>query len=541
MAILALEPDPAQARTIRHIVCDVVRADLRLVHSKNRLLEALSVGIPDLMLLPALLSSADEVDLLAHLSTLRDSGHLEILVTPFRFASEEQPRVSPSRWRAWWGQGESSSQEYACDPLAFAEQLTWSLRRAQEVRQERAERGRSQPEMERADSVTIVDANTLAPVHASDRRAHRRFAADELHGLQTARIKHGPVVRLVDCSAGGALIESEVPLQPDSEAMLELIGAAHHSTIPFRVVRCHVSSAESRLLYWGACVFTQPLELADLLRPRSNDLTTSTEDHVDRFDIAVKAIVERYVPGADDEAGALRSVRAGQVRELLTLLREVSRSRPADPGEHSIKDVLAIVIAALEHGDEHGVAFSLIEERLDAALPWLTARFASAPALTATVDNEALYLTLPSAGATSSRVLNVELPKGSILVDWQFRLLKASTYLAALLEPTREGEPQDRRRHARVRGRFEGRQLGAINMPILIHDISETGCFVDSHYEEESGRRLALEVHLPEEGWITVHAEVVCSRQGGFAVQFIETSKEIRASLARFVKSVTRP
>ena len=480
MTILALETDPARTKAIRHIVCDVVRAELRLVGSKNKLLEALSVDIPDLILLPALLSSADEADLLAHLSTLSDSGHVEMLMTPFRFASEDQPRVAPNRWRQWWGQGKSSPQEYACDPRAFAEQLVWSLRRAQEERQERADRSQWQREMERANAVTLADTSILAPVRASDRRAHRRFAADELHGLRAARIQHGPPVRLVDCSAGGALIESEVPLQPDSQAMLELIGDAQRSTVPFRVVRCHVAAAESRLLYWGACVFSRPLELADLLRPRSNDLTTLANDHVDLFDIAVKAIVDRNVSLADGEARPLRSARAGQVRELLTLLREVSQSRPSDPGEHSIKDVLAIVIAALERGDEHGVAFRLIEERLDAALPWLTARFAAAPALTATADNEALYLNLPSAGGASSRVLNVELPKGSILEDWQFRLLKASTYLAALLEPARAGERQNRRRHVRVRGRFEGRQLGAINMPILIHDISETGCFVDS-------------------------------------------------------------
>jgi PilZ domain len=557
MAILALEPDPSRAATIRHIVCDVVRAELRLVPSKNKLLEELSNGIPDVMLVPALLSSADEAELLAHLSSLRESGHVEILMTPFRFASDDKPRVAHGGWRQWLGQGQSDpqEQEYACDPRGFAEQLSWSLQRAQHVRQERAELYPRQPEQHEIepeqheiedvsasslpvvmpDAGEVADASTLAPVQTSDRRAHRRFAADELHGLRAARIKFGPSVRLVDCSEGGALIESEVPLMPESEATLELIGDSQKSTVPFRVVRCHVSTVESRLLYWGACAFTRPLELADLLRPKSNDPTTSPEDHVDRFDITVKAIVERNISLADGGAGPRRSASAGQVRELLTLLREVSRSRPADPGEHSIKDVLGIVIAALERGDKQGVAHLLIEERLDAALPWLKARFAAAPALPATADTEALYLSLPTAAGTPSRVLNVELPMGSILEDWQFRLLKATTYLAALLEPAPAGEGKDRRRHARIRGRFEGRQLGAINMRILIHDISETGCFVDSYHEERSGRRLTLEVHLPDDGWITVQAEVVCSRPGGFAVQFIETPDETRTRLARFV------
>jgi len=109
VAILALEPDPARAATIRQIVCDVLHAELRLVPSKSKLLEELSNGIPDVMLVPALLSSADEAELLAHLSNLRESGHVEILVTPFRFASEDKPRVAPSGWRQWLGQGQSAT------------------------------------------------------------------------------------------------------------------------------------------------------------------------------------------------------------------------------------------------------------------------------------------------------------------------------------------------------------------------------------------------------------------------------------------------
>ncbi len=557
VAILALEPDPARAKTIRHIVCDVVRADFRLVRSKSRLLEALSAGIPDLILLPALLSSVDEADLLAHLSTLRDSGHVEILVTPFRFASEDAPREAPSSWRRWWAPGKSTPQrqEQACNPRAFAEQLTWSLQRAQEVRQDRAQRREWQREMEDVgrpslpvvvpQAVTIADASTLAAVPPSDRRAHRRFAAEELVGLRAARIKHGPQVRLVDCSAGGALIESEVPLRPDSEATLELIGDAQRSIVPFRVVRCHVSAAESRLLYWGACAFTRLLELDDLLRPRPDDQTTSTDDSADRFDVAVKAIVERHVSNTDRDAGSRRSIQASQVRELSTLLREVSHWRSVDPWKDSIREVLAIVIAALQRDEGHAVAFRLVEEQLEAVLPFLRVRFDETPAFITTPDKDVLYLKIPRAGSTPSQVLNVEFSRGSMLEDWQFRLLKASINLAALLEPVRAAEPQepgerrDRRQHARARGRFDGRWVGAICMPIRIHDISETGCFVGSLHEEEIGRQLSLEIHLPDEGWITVRAEVITNRPAGFAVRFIEMTDEIRTCLARVVAEST--
>ena len=321
VAILALEPDPARAATIRHIVGDVLRAELRIVGSKDELLEELGNGIPDVMLVPALLTSADETELLTHLSTLHESGHVEILVTPFRFASENQPRAVRRSWRTWWRKGQSTPEVYACDPRGFAEQLGWSLQRAQQVRQERGEASPPASSVIIPEVVTTADGPTLAPVHRSDRRAHRRFAADELHGLRSARIKYGPSVRLVDCSVGGALIESEIPLKPESEAMLEVIGDSHRSTVPFRVVRCHVSTVESRVVYWGACAFTQPLKLADLLQRRSKNLTNSKDERADRFDIALRSIVERHVSHADRDGQTLASARASQTPELSALLQ----------------------------------------------------------------------------------------------------------------------------------------------------------------------------------------------------------------------------
>ena len=70
----------------------------------------------------------------------------------------------------------------------------------------------------------------------------------------------------------------------------------------------------------------------------------------------------------------------------------------------------------------------------------------------------------------------------------------------------------------------------------MIHDVSIAGCFVDSLSEEREGRELTLEIHFPDEGLVTVKAEVVCSRPGfGFAVRFIDVSEESRACLARVV------
>jgi hypothetical protein len=477
VTVLALEPDPAHATTIRHVVCHLVHAELTLVHSTDDALQALRASIPDLILLPPLFSPADEAELFACLRTLPDGAHVETLTTPFLCATDDRATVAPRGWRRWRGLDKSRPRAGACDPRVFAEQLTSSLVRAREVRQQHAEWRQPQSEMgaervptddascldsetterrdERAELPTGVVTDTSSdedderrpptaadsdePVHGlvrplqSDRRAHPRFAARELQGLRAARIKCGPLVSLVDLSAGGALLETTVPLRPESEAMLELLSETRDAVVPFRVVRCQISALDGRQFYRGACAFSRPLALTDLLRPRLGEGTPSAPEHLDRFDIALKTIVGRYIPLGDGEAGLLRSLGATQVTELVSSLREVSRLRPFDPVAPAMNDLLAIVISALEQGDKSPVDFTLIEEQLHGALPSVTARFAAAPTSMPLADTEALYFQVPTPGGHAPCVLNVELPQGSTLEDWQFRLLKATMWLAALL------------------------------------------------------------------------------------------------------------
>jgi hypothetical protein len=120
-----------------------------------------------------------------------------------------------------------------------------------------------------AQDLELADATSrllkkLSQTSASDRRQYRRFAASELPGLRSARIKFGPNVALLDVSAGGALLETDARLQPDSEALLELIGSAGQAVVPFRVVRCHITALHGSPRYLGACAFKEPLDLEDL-------------------------------------------------------------------------------------------------------------------------------------------------------------------------------------------------------------------------------------------------------------------------------------
>lgn len=95
-----------------------------------------------------------------------------------------------------------------------------------------------------------------------DRRAHRRQRAEDLRWLRQARLGGGHPVAIVDLSSGGALIDSPIPLRPDSKLTLEIEGRGFNKAIQFRVVRCQIGSLRpGQTIYRGACEFTNRIEL----------------------------------------------------------------------------------------------------------------------------------------------------------------------------------------------------------------------------------------------------------------------------------------
>ena len=97
--------------------------------------------------------------------------------------------------------------------------------------------------------------------------------------------------------------------------------------------------------------------------------------------------------------------------------------------------------------------------------------------------------------------------------------------------------PKSRRRHARVPGPFEGRRGGLLPVSIRIHDLSVGGCLIESFHEQAVGRRMKIEIELPQEGWVTLQAEALYLRPDyGFAVRFVDVSDETRAKLERVIE-----
>jgi hypothetical protein len=96
--------------------------------------------------------------------------------------------------------------------------------------------------------------------------------------------------------------------------------------------------------------------------------------------------------------------------------------------------------------------------------------------------------------------------------------------------------PDERRRHVRVDGPFHGCRRGHIDMPVMLHNLSQGGCFVDSRLPVDPGRALTIGLRSVDGKWIDVSGEVVHNQPGlGFAVRFVELSETVSDVLARIV------
>jgi hypothetical protein len=139
-----------------------------------------------------------------------------------------------------------------------------------------------------------------------DRRAHPRLSAHELRWLRTARLKNGPLVTLIDLSVGGVLLESDDRLCPGSNLALELVGSSR-IVVPFRVIRSQIARLRDGALYRGACAFSQPLEVPDLLDQSSTataPLLASPPDSAEapgpgagQLSVGWSMVVLRYLDG----------------------------------------------------------------------------------------------------------------------------------------------------------------------------------------------------------------------------------------------------
>lgn len=94
----------------------------------------------------------------------------------------------------------------------------------------------------------------------SERRSFRRRYTAREHGIVSARVRPGYDVRLLDVSAGGALIETSYRLLPGCPIELSVAAGERRMSMRGRVLRCAVATLNQHLVsYRGAIGFDNAL------------------------------------------------------------------------------------------------------------------------------------------------------------------------------------------------------------------------------------------------------------------------------------------
>ena len=136
--VLAIEPDLRQAAIVKRIVKEKAFADVAVVDSRDAAIEAIRIAVPDVLLLSALLSPRDEDELMSHLRTLENAGHIQTHTIP-QLASALGPgegRASRGLFSSFRRKKEPESPASGCDPDLFAEEIRVFLQQAADKKRE---------------------------------------------------------------------------------------------------------------------------------------------------------------------------------------------------------------------------------------------------------------------------------------------------------------------------------------------------------------------------------------------------------------------
>src|ERR1041385_2150196 len=130
--ILAVEPDRRQAAHLTHVVRQRVGAELVLAETTELALASIGNRVPDLILVPPLLSPQDDAALAAALRVIASAAHVQMVTTPmFASASPEgRGRGVLSAFR----RSKPKAAPDGCDPAEFAQQISSYLESAAEKR-----------------------------------------------------------------------------------------------------------------------------------------------------------------------------------------------------------------------------------------------------------------------------------------------------------------------------------------------------------------------------------------------------------------------
>jgi hypothetical protein len=136
--VLAIEPDRRQAAHLTAIVRHQVGVELVVADTTEGALDAIGNRVPDLVLVPALLSPQDDAALAAALRVIAAAAHVRTLTIPV-LGSGAKRTTAGGMLAKWRRSREASPEPDGCDPAVFGEQIAAYLKEAADERAQIAE------------------------------------------------------------------------------------------------------------------------------------------------------------------------------------------------------------------------------------------------------------------------------------------------------------------------------------------------------------------------------------------------------------------
>jgi hypothetical protein len=211
--ILAIEPDKRQAAQLKVLVKNRLRADLILADTTELALEAIGDRIPDLVLVPALLSPEEDGALNQALRVIAHAAHVQTLTIPVFAASGAKaaaPKTGGLLSKLLAGKSEGAPE--GCDPAVFGDQIAEYLAEAAANRQRGFDDDDFEDAPARPTAASFTRVETFAPAD-SFQSAVAGFE-DELTSNDSRRDDAKPVAASGEPSI---FRQPEPPPQPAAE------------------------------------------------------------------------------------------------------------------------------------------------------------------------------------------------------------------------------------------------------------------------------------------------------------------------------------
>lgn len=278
--------------------------------------------------------------------------------------------------------------------------------------------------------LTLVQADDVPETGGdpSDRRVHPRLTLSELEWLNTVRLKYGPVVSLIDLSAGGAQIETSSRLQPGSVVVVQISGPDGEVSMPANVLRCHVSQVAPYTMYRSALSFKRafdaPRRGGD---DRGSDAVANLVGEHARMTGAL-----RKLSHAGAGAGRISQIGETILASTLALIQAPAGRRADARFRQNLTQIFRDLTRGIESGAPPEGMLASLAERLRRCVPTRVIRILEGGAPIGPHGPDTIYFDATNDGTVTARLV-VEFPGNCQLEEWHLHFLKIAAQLVALV------------------------------------------------------------------------------------------------------------